>query len=485
LKLMRPELVSSPRTRERFEQEARIASQVQSDHVVEVVAAGVDAESGAPWLAMELLEGETLEARVARTGPLPPAEVLEIARQLGHALGAAHAVGLVHRDIKPENIYLAAPRHQGVPFTLKVLDFGIAKLGEDVRASGGATGAVGSPLWMAPEQTSSAGVKPATDVWAMGLVMFYVLTGHSYWRTAHVEGGSITALLREIVMDPLEAASVRGQLLGVSTRIPPGFDTWFARAVAREPSERFADAAAALAALVPVLSGAAAMTQGTLPSVHAMSSPPMPRALSVTPERSGAGKWFLIGGALAVVVGIGLVVLASVAGLWFYELEPSASARAPVASASSSAVPVGGDAGAAVAIVAGAGVSAPPAAQTAPDTPAPKAAAAPVASAAAPAGEPPAQSAKPLEPEAPKRDYKFSWYQTKIRECWKGNEGAKPDAGSYSCSVTFTLSEMGQASKIIVSPRTYPKFAGCAVVRTSEHPWGSGPAETRSVSFSF
>ncbi len=418
---------------------------------------------------------------------LPPGEVLEIARQLGHALGAAHAVGLVHRDIKPENIFLATPRHQGVPFTLKVLDFGIAKLGEDVRASGGTTGAVGSPLWMAPEQTSSAGVQPSTDVWAMGLVMFYVLTGRSYWRTAHVEGGSITALLREIVMEPLEPASVRGRTLGAAG-LPPGFDAWFARAVAREPSQRFADAGAALAALVPVLSGAAAMPTGTLPSAHAMSSPPMPTAVSVSPERSGLGRWLLLGGVLVAVAGIGLVVVASVAGLWFYELEPSSSRPTPEASVTVPAAPAAGDAGGAVAGASDAGVAASSAVQA----PSGKLAAsspskAPAVSAAAdsPAAQAPQSSAKPLEPEAPKRDYKLSWYQTKIRQCWQGNEGAKPDAGKYSCSVTFTLNEMGQVTKIIVSPRTYPKFAGCAVVRTSEHPWGKGPAETRSVNFSF
>lgn len=138
LKLLLPSLVESERSRERFEQEARVASRIASDHVVEVVSAGVDPASGAPWLAMELLEGETLAGRVERAGPLPPAETLEVMRQLCHALGAAHASGLVHRDIKPENLFLARPRRDGVPFTLKILDFGIAKLTEDVRARGGA-----------------------------------------------------------------------------------------------------------------------------------------------------------------------------------------------------------------------------------------------------------------------------------------------------------------------------------------------------------
>jgi len=88
-------------------------------------------------------------------------------------------------------------------------------------------------------------------------------------------------------------------------------------------------------------------------------------------------------------------------------------------------------------------------------------------------------------PEQPARDYKLSWYKQKITECWKGNEGAKPDAGSYSCTITVKLTELGQATSISVSPRTYKYFAGCAVVRSSEHPWGKGPPETKSFSFSF
>ncbi|MBI3200555.1 MAG: hypothetical protein HYZ29_03360 [Myxococcales bacterium] len=88
LKLLLPSLVDSERSRERFEQEARVASRIASDHVVEVVSAGVDPGTGAPWLAMELLEGETLAQRVERSGPLGPAETLEVMRQLCHALVA-------------------------------------------------------------------------------------------------------------------------------------------------------------------------------------------------------------------------------------------------------------------------------------------------------------------------------------------------------------------------------------------------------------
>jgi serine/threonine protein kinase len=113
LKLMHPTLVSDERSLERFGREAQVSARIESDHVVEVIAAGVDRASGTPWLCMELLRGEDLAARLAR-GPLAPAETREIVRQLGHALGAAHRAGIVHRDLKPENLFLAVSRREGV-----------------------------------------------------------------------------------------------------------------------------------------------------------------------------------------------------------------------------------------------------------------------------------------------------------------------------------------------------------------------------------
>src|SRR5690606_20960527 len=101
---------------------------IESDHVVEVVTAGYDEESHAPYLVMELLKGEELADYAARRGPRPLAEVAEILMQAGHALEQAHAQGIVHRDIKPENLFIAESRREGVPFTVKILDFGIAKL---------------------------------------------------------------------------------------------------------------------------------------------------------------------------------------------------------------------------------------------------------------------------------------------------------------------------------------------------------------------
>ena len=133
LKVMSPMLADDAKARERFVQEARVGALVDSEHVVEVIAAGGGGGTRVPWLPRELLEGETLGARLAGGEPIPLSQMREIATQLRHALALAHAKGIVHRDLKPENLFLERPRRAGVPFTVKVLDFGIAKLVQQAR----------------------------------------------------------------------------------------------------------------------------------------------------------------------------------------------------------------------------------------------------------------------------------------------------------------------------------------------------------------
>ena len=248
LKLMHPGLVGSPELRDKFALEARVGARIRSEHVVEVVGAGVDAQSGVPWLAMELLEGEDLAHAVKRRGAFAPVEMAGILAQICHALGAAHAAGIVHRDLKPENVFLAETRRTQESYTVKVLDFGIAKV--IAAAQGSNTGALGSPLWMAPEQTERhTGISGATDVWALGLVAFTMLTARSFWLSADATEMALPSFLRELVLDDLPIASERAAALGVAAAIPPGFDAWFGRAVARERGDRYPNAIEAYLAL--------------------------------------------------------------------------------------------------------------------------------------------------------------------------------------------------------------------------------------------
>lgn len=321
LKVMKPELVGDASLLARFEQEARVGARIESEHVVEVVAAGIDVGTGAPYLAMELLEGEPLDRAIQRTGPMPLADASEVFAQLGHGLAAAHRAGVVHRDLKPENVFIASSRQQGQRFKVKILDFGIAKLTAEAAHRTQMTMSLGTPRWMAPEQTGGAQmISCATDVWALGLIAYWMLTGRYYWK--HAVGGpsdSVMTLMREVLFEPLVPASLRAREQGVAHLLPEGFDAWFASAVAREPSARFAEGGAAIAALLPLLARAASRPGSTGGYVTG----PVARtghhtdvfgetvARSLRRPTQGKSPWLAI-----VIAGlVGLVVIGGIAGV--------------------------------------------------------------------------------------------------------------------------------------------------------------------------
>lgn len=269
VKIMHPQLVRDPKNKERFLAEARVSAGIRSSHIVEIIGAGVDQLTGTPWLAMELLDGETLQQRLDRTGPISPRELAEMFGQLGEALGAAHDAGVVHRDLKPENLYLTRDNSARFGWSLKILDFGIAKVLQENRSSATATSQMGTPLYMSPEQAETTGqVRAATDVWAVGLIAFRSLVGRAYWLAANAENAAITALMKEMLFDPIEKASVRAEAYGARALVPEGFDGWFERCVERDATQRFVHGRVACEVLANVLREAA----GTAPVQ--MSPPP-------------------------------------------------------------------------------------------------------------------------------------------------------------------------------------------------------------------
>ena len=246
LKLLRREYVADDTLFKRFEREAQMAARIPSEHVTQIIASGVDEKLGAPWIAMELLDGQNLGDHVTERGPMAKEEVCRTFEQISHALAAAHAIGIVHRDLKPANVFISEARRVGAEKMVKVLDFGVARIVAESLTMFGSP--LGTPTWMAPEQTRGEAATATTDVWALGLLAFYMLTGRPFWR-ASLRPGDDAGVMREIRDEPVPIASMRALELGVGDRIPRGFDEWFAQCVARSPSERFLTAAASYAAL--------------------------------------------------------------------------------------------------------------------------------------------------------------------------------------------------------------------------------------------
>jgi serine/threonine-protein kinase len=229
VKFIAESVVQDPTVKMRFEREATAAAQIRSPHVVQIFDHGL-AEDRIPYIVMELLEGESLGRRLDRMGALTPRETASIVGQVCRALSKAHANGVVHRDIKPDNLFLTDS--DGELF-VKVLDFGIAKQTADQPVGVTSTGmAVGTPLYMSPEQAVSAkDVTQATDLWAVAAVAYRCLTGR-----VPFQGNTFGALCVIINRGVFPAPST------VRQGIPPGFDAWFTKGLAVAPTERFASA---------------------------------------------------------------------------------------------------------------------------------------------------------------------------------------------------------------------------------------------------
>jgi serine/threonine-protein kinase len=228
LKWLHTELTLDRGVRERFLREGYIANKVAHPGVVSVLDDDV-AEDGALVLVMELLEGETIEARRRRLGgTLPPAEILFVAHEVTDVLAAAHAVGAVHRDLKPENLFLARDG------SVKVLDFGIARM-RDLSMTGGtnANSSLGTPGFMPPEQARGRWeeVDGRADLWALGATMFTLATG----RHVHEATTVNEQLLAAMTMRAAPLTSVAQRAPGALARVVD-------RALAPDKKDRWADA---------------------------------------------------------------------------------------------------------------------------------------------------------------------------------------------------------------------------------------------------
>ncbi|MDQ2647709.1 MAG: serine/threonine protein kinase, partial [Myxococcota bacterium] len=274
--------------------EARLASRLQSENIVQIVDAGIDHATGAVFVVMDLLTGSTLGDLIDTHGPRDAKTTVDFVRQIANGLEKAHTyvdregtpAPIVHRDLKPANIFVTR-REDGSPL-LKILDFGTAKMLSAKAASSRIVR--GTPQFMAPEQLAGDRPTPATDIWALGLVTFYVLTGHSYWL-AVARDAPAEALFNELHVLPLVKASQRARELGSSVELPPAFDAWFARCIERQPSRRYASAARVAEELARALSVPSSGSKATAPVVELDSSEMKPVRSVETLGMTASAAW--------------------------------------------------------------------------------------------------------------------------------------------------------------------------------------------------
>ena len=220
LKLITPDRAGDPGFRERFERESRIAAAIDHPNVIPVYAAGE--EGGHLYLVMRYVQGTDLQHLLARERTVPPARAASIALQIGAALDAAHAVGLVHRDVKPANVLLSREHAY-------LADFGLSQVvGSDTRLT--STGQwIGTVDFMAPEQFEGGEADARADVYALGCVLYDALTGSVPYPRGTVPATMI-AHLQEEPPRPSEHGA------------PDGFDRVIARALAKDPADRYPSA---------------------------------------------------------------------------------------------------------------------------------------------------------------------------------------------------------------------------------------------------
>lgn len=318
LKAMKPGLAASKSPRERFLREARSTAAVKHDHIVTIHQVGED--RGVPFLAMELLEGESLDACLHREGKLLVAEVLRLGQQIARGLAAAHQRNLLHRDIKPANIFLeggvvsggvvSGPETKGrdnspltthhSPTRVKILDFGLARAADDQAKLTQQGVIVGTPAYMAPEQATGAALDGRCDLFSLGCVLYRMATGKAPFR-----GSDAVSTLFSVAHDQPAPPHE------VNSDVPRPLSDLILKLLEKKPEDRPASAWAVLEALQRIERNladdrripAAVAVPSDLTAVHEPNRQAgvAPRSPGVRPFR----RWLVAAAVLLALGGIG------------------------------------------------------------------------------------------------------------------------------------------------------------------------------------
>ncbi len=294
LKALRGDLSRDVGLAERFLQEARAAAAVSHPHVVQITDFGA-LPTGQPYFVMELLDGKTLSRMLQETGPLAPARVVRIIRQIAEALAAAHSAGIVHRDLKPDNVL--ATDNTGGPIVVKVLDFGLAKVVGKSRLT--RDGIVfGTPHYMSPEQASGEPADQRSDIYALGVLAYELLTGRTPFES-DTYMGVLTKHLYVAAPRPSDQQTPHVAMLVL--------DDFVLRCMRKDPQERYQDMGEVLAVLdaIPL----PAESRRPLVSSPAKSLQPGKRRQRESWEGQSLGLWPWLVGGLATLAAAVLLLL--------------------------------------------------------------------------------------------------------------------------------------------------------------------------------
>ncbi len=273
LKFLLASALRDPAGRARFDREARAAARIRGEHVARVLDVG-QLDNGAPYLVMEYLEGLDLAAWLTERGPLPVELAVDFVLQACEAVAEAHSLGIVHRDLKPANLF-CVHRPDGLP-SIKVLDFGISKMAPNGTSDGHMTttsAVVGSPLYMSPEQMrSSREVDPRADVWALGVVLYELLTGHTPF-----ESETLPMLVLKIAQEPAPP------IWSYRNDVPAPLAAAISGCLVKEREGRHASVGAFAAAIADFGSDRGRVSATTVDRVLAGSAPTIGVAAMVAP----------------------------------------------------------------------------------------------------------------------------------------------------------------------------------------------------------
>jgi serine/threonine-protein kinase len=251
VKVLGGALAGDGRAAERLRREARAAARLEHPGIARVLDLGE--HDGRPYLVMELLEGESLAARIDRAGPMPPDEAARVVAAVADALEAAHAAGVVHRDVKPGNVFLTTAGE------IKVLDFGIAWCAHDAALTTGEL--LGTAAYLAPERVLGLRATPAADIYALGVVLYELLAGHRPFEASS-----------ELELAMAHVNATPPPLQEVAPSAPPSLIAACHQAMAKDPSAR-PPSAAAFANLVQAPGPGPATTHPFRVAPHAVTRP--------------------------------------------------------------------------------------------------------------------------------------------------------------------------------------------------------------------